>query len=206
MSESAQDVPDADPGSDPWGLALEGLELLELDPADCHVRGDGLGRLWGTIAGREHSELRAYRTFPLTAPDDWISLVSTDDPDGDGHRSDGGRSERVEVGVLAGLDGLDAASRDAIEKALHLRYFLPRVLSIVSVQDEAPGQSGALVWELLTDRGPMRLRMRNLFSGFEQFPSGRIVLSDQEGNRADISSLAELDALSRRVLLRYYWL
>lgn len=204
MSTPAEERAPGQP--DPWELALEGLELVQLDPALCHIRGDGLGRLWGTIAGREHAELLVYRTFPLTAPEDWVSVVATDDPGGDGHRSDGGPSERVEVGVLAGLDGLEPESRAAVEQALHLRYFLPRVLAITAIRDEAPGQSGAVVWDLQTDRGAMRLRMRNLFNGFQQFPSGRIVLSDEEGNRADIPSLAGLDPQSRRLLLRYYWL
>ena len=204
MSEAAQDgTPAQDP--DPWEIALDGLDLLVLDPTECHVHGDGRGRLWGTVLGREHADLRAYRTFPLTAPD-WISLVSARDADDDGRRSDGARPERVELGVLNGTDGLDAESRQAISDALRLRYFLPQLLSIAGVREEAPGQSGAVVWELLTDRGPMQLRMRNLFEGFQQFQDGRIVLSDHEGNRVDIPAVDALDGLSRRFLLRYYWL
>lgn len=204
MSESAQDgTPAQDP--DPWEIALDGLDLLVLDPTECHVHGDGRGRLWGTVLGREHTDLRAYRTFPLTAPD-WISLVSALDADDDGRRSDGERPERVELGVLNGTDGLDTESRQSITDALRLRYFLPQLLSIAGVREEAPGQSGAVVWDLLTDRGPMQLRMRNLFEGFQQFQDGRIVLSDHEGNRVDIPAVDALDGLSRRFLLRYYWL
>ncbi len=190
---------------DPWETALEGLDLITLDPAACQLGGDGKGRLWGTVNGRRHEDLVAHRTFPLTSPDEWISLVSVADMDSDGRRSDGSRSDRVELGVLPSLDGLDDPSREAVQRALRLRYFLPRVLSIASVWDESPGQNGAVIWELMTDRGPMRLRMANLYEGIEQLDSGRIILSDSDGNRADIPTLADLDPFSLKLLTRYYW-
>ena len=196
---------DRPPEEDAWQTALEGLDLLVLDPGACHLHGDADGRLWGEVHQREHAELLAYRTHPLTAPNEWISLVSVADPDGDGHRSDGGNSDRVEVGVLANLEALDAESRTAVERTLHLRYFLPRILQIVAAHDEDPGQSGAVQWDLLTDRGPMHLRMVSLFEGIQQLDDGRIIFSDRDGNRAEIPALDTLDRDSRRLLERYYW-
>jgi hypothetical protein len=190
---------------DPWETAQEGLELVVLDPAACRLHGDGRGRLWGTVHGREYPELVVHMPFPLSAPHAWVSLVAVEDPDSDGRRSDGGKPDRVELGVLPGLDGCDPETREAIQGALRLRYFLPRVLRIVSVQEEDPGQSGAVVWRLLTDRGPMLLRMPSLFEGIQQLETGRILLSDRDGNRADIPDLSALDPDSRRLLERYYW-
>lgn len=190
---------------DPWETALEGLDLIVLDPAACEVRIDEAGRLCGSVNGREHAQIVAYQAFPLTEPNEWISLVAVSDPDSDGRRSDGGKADRVELGVLPGLDGLSPESRSAVEQALRLRYFMPRVLQIVSVYDEDPGQSGAVQWELLTDRGPMRLRMPNLWDGIEQLETGRIILRDHDGNRADIPAVAQLDLASRRLLEKYYW-
>jgi hypothetical protein len=112
--------------------------------------------------------------------------------------------ERVEGG-RPDLEGLDPPSRQAVETALWLRYFMPTVVRITAVAEESPGQNGAVVWELDTDRGYMRLRMANLFEGIEQLPSGRIVLSDRDGNRAHIPDAAGLDPQSRRLLERYYW-
>lgn len=206
--------PETKPGSSPsqpeaegdaWHTALEGLDLIVLEPAACGLHGDGFGRLWGTVNGREYPDLLAHMPFPLSGPRNWISLVAVEDADSDGRRSDGGKSDRVELGVLPGLDGLDEESHHAVATALRLRYFLPRVLRIEHVRDEDPGQSGAVVWQLLTDRGPMRLRMPNLFDGIQQQPDGRILLADRDGNRADIPSVAELDPDSRKWLERYYW-
>ncbi len=192
-------------GPDPWTTALEGLDLVVLDPAACRFATNLAGNLCGTIAGREHDLLAVYRTHPLSAPAEWISVVVLDDLDSDGHRSDGSPGGRVEVGVLPDLEGLDPPSRQAVETALWLRYFMPTVVRITAVAEESPGQNGAVVWELDTDRGYMRLRMANLFEGIEQLPSGRIVLSDRDGNRAHIPDAAGLDPQSRRLLERYYW-
>lgn len=198
MQAEEQDV-------DPWATALEGLDLIVLDPTACDIRMDEAGRLCGRVNGREHEHIVAYLAFPLTGPVAWISLVAVSDPDSDGRRSDGGKADRVELGVLSGLEGLSPESRSAIEQSLRLRYFMPRVLQIVSVYDEDPGQSGAVQWELLTDRGPMRLRMPNLWDGIEQLETGRIILRDHDGNRADIPAVAQLDLASRRLLEKYYW-
>ncbi len=191
--------------SDPWQTALEGLDLILLEPDACRFHGDGTGRLWGTVNGRDYPELLAHMPFPLSGPEEWISIVAVEDADSDGRRSDGGKSDRVELGVLAGLGALDSESREAVALALRLRYFLPRVLRIMHVRDEDPGQTGAVIWQLMTDRGPVRLRMPNLFDGIQQQPSGRILLADRDGNRVDIPDLTALDPESRRWLERYYW-
>ncbi len=213
--EKAQDA-------DPWQTALEGLDLLELRPEDCRLHGDAGGRLWGQVHGVDYGEIIVHMAFPLSDPGRWISVVAVDDADSDGRRSDGGKPDRVELGVLPSLDGCDTETRRSVEHSLHLRYFLPRILQIVSVEDEDPGHSGAVVWELLTDRGPMRMRMASLFEGITQLetgprlvaagdgnrpevPAGRILFSDRDGNRADIPDVATMDAASRRLLERYYW-
>ncbi len=203
---SAHDIPTI--GSeerDPWETALQGLDLIVIDPRACQVRLDAHQRLTGSVYGREYAEIVPHMPFPLTHPEDWVSLVAVTDADADGRRSDGSASERVELGVLQGLEGLDPESRAAVATALHLRYFMPRVLRIVSAWDEAPGQSGAVHWELETDRGSMRMRMPNLFEGIHELETGRIILSDSDGNRAEIPSVRELDRESRRLLDRYYW-
>ncbi len=198
---------DAESDDDLWALARQGLDLIELDPRRCRLRLDGEQRLSGTVHGRDLPWIIPYLPFPLSEPQEWISLVAVRDADGDGRRSDGGQDDRIELGVLPGVGGLDEQSRQALETALRLRYFLPRVLRIVDVRDEDPGQSGAVVWTLQTDRGPRLLRMGNLFEGiYDELGGGRLLLRDSDGTRVEIPNLHALDADSRRLLTRYYWL
>lgn len=205
-TEAPADAETSAPEPDSWKTALEGLDLIVLDPIACSIEGDGSGRLWGEVNGRHYDELIAYMTHPLSDPEEWISIIAVEDADSDGRRSDGGQSDRVELGVLPDLRGLDQASRTALQDALRLRYFMPRVLQIVSVRDEDPGQTGAVQWELLTDRGPMRLRMASLFDGIQQLEeTGRLILADRDGNRCDIPEVKALDPASRKLLERYYW-
>jgi len=194
-------------GADPWALALQGLDLIELDPRECRLRLEPEQRLSGTVYGIDHAWIIPYLPFPLSEPGEWVSLVAVRHPDADGRRSDGGQGDRVELGVLPGMTGLDLESRRALETALHLRYFLPRVLRIVDVRDEDPGQTGAVVWTLETDRGPRLLRMPNLFDGiYDELGAGRLLLRDGDGTRVEIHDLHALDEESQRLLNRYYWL
>ena len=191
---------------DPWQTALEGLDLILLDPAACRLHGDGTGKVWGTVNGQDYPEIMVHMAYPLSEPLRWISIVAVEDADSDGRRSDGGRPDRVELGLLESLDGCEPETRRALQDALHLRYFLPRILRIVAVEEEAPGENGALIWDLLTDRGPMRLRMASLFDGITQIEgTTRVLLSDREGNRADIPDVGTLDPQSRMLLERFYW-
>lgn len=191
--------------ADPWEMALQGLDLVVLNPHECRLWLDDARRLKAEIHGRSYPDVVAYMPYPLTLGDSWVSLVSVSDPDGDGRRSDGRQNDRVEIGVLPGLGGLDGRSREAVAEALRLRYFLPRVTRILRVSDEDPGQSGAVNWELDTDRGVMRLRMPNLFEGIQELAPGRLILSDYDGNRAEIPNVADLDRDSQRQISRYYW-
>jgi hypothetical protein len=172
------------------GTAPEGL--VRLDPADVRLRRGSLGQLQAVLPDRCLLRARLVRAFPLSRPEAWVALQQEDGQ---------------EAGLLQGLDGLDADSRQLAEEELRLRYFTPRVTAVLDLRDELQGgRSGGIVWDLMTDRGPARLHMPNTNEHIQPLGNGRLLLTDRDGQRFEIADIAALDANSRRLLRRFVWL
>ena len=87
-----------------------------------------------TADGTQHPGVVPVRAFPLAAPDEGISLVSSD-----GH----------EVGWIADLKTAPASLRDLLQDELALRDFMPVITRLVSVSSFGTPS----VWQVETDRG-----------------------------------------------------
>ncbi len=185
MREAATTVAAQDREGPPAGLR-------RLDPSQVRLRRGLAGDLLALLEDRCLLRAQLMRAFPLSQPAAWVAL----------RQADG-----TEVGLLPGLDGLDAESRHLAEEELRLRYFTPRVTAILDLRDELQGgRSGGVVWDLMTDRGPARLHMPNTNEHIQPLGGGRLLLTDRMGQRFEIADLDALDASSRRLLGRYVWL
>lgn len=138
------------------------------------------GLLQGSVDGIVYPELLLYRTFPLQHPDRYISV----------------RAEGTEIGIIENPQQLDEASLQELRTELKRRYFLPQVEAVRSVR-----QKGDLwEWELDTDAGALRLRMRNLHDHVQYHGDHRILLTDLNGRRCEIPDRMKLDTQSRKWL------
>ena len=157
-----------------------------LDPRDVTLRRER-GLLILTVGEQRHEGVKVIRAFPLSAPDEWIAFLDTEDE---------------EIGTLPSLPGLDEVTETVIQEELRRRYFVPRVLQIKSLQEE----HRMIRWEVETDRGPRTYWVRG--SGRSEgsqstvdLGRGRLLLADVVGNRFDVVRDA-LDARSRALLSR----
>lgn len=157
------------------------IVLLESDQIVLQMGSGGV--LCGMVNGIEHNRLIATRAFPQTHPAGYISLS-----DGKGD----------ELGVIRELAELTPESRSAVEQELRLRYLVPLVTRV----DKLDAQPGLWVWDLQTDRGPVRLVMNNLHESVQMAGSGRLLLIDMDGRRCEVPSVGQLDAHSRKLLSR----
>lgn len=160
-------------------MSTEGIHMLT--PDELYVyRGEG-GVLQGVIAGKTYQELLIYLAFPMSYTDGYVSVRT---------------KEGDELGVVRDLAALDRDSAAVMKEEIELRYFLPRVTTIVSIKQ----RSDRWFWELETNLGSIRIMMRNLHEHIH-FPGGdRILLSDLDGRRCDIENWKLLDAHSQRML------
>lgn len=156
-------------------------EIRILNPEKLYFsRGKG-GTLQGVIEGKPYDELMVYRTFPFLYTSEYISVRNSKDE---------------ELGIIRDVGELGEESAAEITQELQFRYFLPKVTHIDSVKSK----SDLWLWELQTHLGPTRLVMRNLHDHI-QYPGGnRILLTDMNGKRCEITDWKALDARSRKQL------
>lgn len=145
---------------------------------------DAHGRLTLTLAdGTLHEGIVPVRAFPISAPDEGLSLVSAD-----GH----------ELRWIDRLADLPAATRDLIDAELAVREFAPQIRRIVEVSTFSTPST----WTVETDRGRTELVLKSE-DDIRRLGQGRLLISTAQGLQFGIPQTADLDRHSRKLLERF---
>lgn len=145
---------------------------------------DSAGRLVLTRArGDVHIGVEPVRSFPISEPQRWISLV-------DGHGK--------ELAAIDDLADVSAETRELIIQELADREFLPRIERVVRVATNKEPH----VWDVLTDRGAVQFLLRD-DDDIRRLGPHRAILVDMHGVRYYIPDSRQLDPKSRRILSQY---
>lgn len=102
----------------------------------------------------------------------------------------------TELAMLQPLENLNAASQKVLQNSLRLRGLTARILSI----DSLAHQYGAVYWSVKTDRGAREFVLRGLTEHVRWLGDKRIIITDVDGNRFEISDMSALDKPSRDLL------
>jgi hypothetical protein len=129
----------------------------------------------------KYGPLTAKRGFPLTAPDQYIILLTGEDED------------LRTVGILDSLNGLDNNSRSLLEDELDQAYFLPKIIRILDIDD----QFSVMKWIVETDRGPRKFEVVDRKRDIRWLSDDHLIIEDADGNRYEILDLSKLDSASR---------
>ncbi|MCL2089544.1 MAG: DUF1854 domain-containing protein [Oscillospiraceae bacterium] len=113
-----------------------------------------------------------YRSFPFTAPNEFISV-----------RDDDGK----EIGIIRDIRNLSGETAAAVSKALKARYFVPVITKIISVKEEY----GYSYWYVGTDKGECRFVAQMGRASITLSPT-RVMIRDLDGNRFEIPDTAAL--------------
>ena len=152
-----------------------------LEPAQLKIARTAGGVLALDVAGDEHYDhVDAYRVFPLSDGERWISL-----------RVHGG----AEIGVIRHPEQLPEEQRRLLTEELERRYFAPRILSIESLVEKF----GESHWRVVTSAGPCRFRVRSDHTQIREIAGGALLISDVDGNRY---LLEQREHLPRQILKR----
>ena len=124
------------------------------------------------------------RCFPFSSPHVWLSLQN---------------SEGKEIGLLKDLDGLAEEPQSWIRENLKVRYDIPKIHRIVSIE---PG-AGEVIWHVETDGGTHTFRILG-DRGVDNSAFPRVFLIDGlTRKRFEIPDYTALDRPSQ-VLARNY--
>ena len=130
------------------------------------------------------------RSFPVTAPDEFISVREPDT------RLKG---RGAEIGMIRHINVFDKATVDLLNAELELRYFTPTILKITSAKEKF----GYNYWEAETTAGSVSLVLNNPFGNIRKLEDGRIFISDMDGNCFLIPDPMKLDRQSYKVIEIY---
>ncbi len=133
--------------------------------------------------GEQHAGVVPVRAFPIAAPDEGISLVST---------------EGREVAWIAQLHDLPPAERTLLQEDLALRDFVPEILRLQSVSTFATPS----VWAVETDRGDTTFVLKGE-EDIRRLSRTALMIAGGEGVQYSIRDMSALDRGSRKLLERF---
>ncbi|MCO5101040.1 MAG: DUF1854 domain-containing protein [Burkholderiaceae bacterium] len=145
---------------------------------------DAFGRLVLREAdGSCHAGVVPVRAFPISAPDDGVSLLGTD-----------GR-ERLWIEHLSALDD---APRDLVEEELAAREFVPQIRTIHRVSSFFTPST----WYVATDRGETSFVLRGE-EAIRRLTRNMLLIADENGVHYLVRDVDALDPASRKLLDRF---
>ncbi len=135
------------------------------------------------------------RALPLSSPDEWIMLSST---------------EGEEIGMIRRVSQLDSSSREALEVALEEAYRITTILRVLDVEREPLG--GQITWRVVVESSESEDSQSGRettfrLAGAEDVQTARyphIYFSDVDGQRWQIPDCEAMDLASRRASERYF--
>ena len=133
---------------------------------------------------KTYEKVTIRRAFPLSVPTGFHSVRD---------------SENKEIGMLCGIEKLDAESRKLLDLELERRYLVAIIRKIVKVTE----RFGTVEWAVETDRGPCRFTTRNLRENAIRVGASHYLLTDVENNRFEVPDLNALDPNSQTLLIRH---
>lgn len=134
--------------------------------------------------GVRHEDVRPSRIFPLTEPQNWISIQN---------------ARGTELACIENPGALPESQRLALEAALEKRDFIPVIRAIHRISRAADGHD----WQVTTDRGPTTFHVEN-DENIQNLGGTRMVIIDDGNTRYLIPNTLKLDDDSRRKLERYH--
>ena len=156
-------------------------EVQFLDPKRVKISRNQFAEMEAKLPdGSVHAPVEPVRTFPLTQPDQYISLL-------DVHKN--------ELGLIEDINQLKEADQIVLAEELEKCYFMPKITKIHFIA----GRFGVTEWEAETDSGTVSfdLRSRNDITVLD---GGRVLIKDIDGNRYEIVNYHRLDPKSIAVL------
>lgn len=133
--------------------------------------------------GQRHVGIEPVRAFPITNPENWITLCDT---------------EGRELATVESLDKLAPPERQVLEHELSRREFMPRISRIARVSTLSEPSE----WDVETDRGITTFTL-NSEDDVRRLGPHQALIIDAHGIRYLISDTHRLDSYGRRILERY---
>ena len=132
---------------------------------------------------KDYERVGVYLTFPLTNPDEFISIREADE-------------KAKEIGIIRSIQDLGREEQELIREQVRLRYFMPIIRKVLDVKDEY----GYAYWQVTTDFGSCRFTTHMGGDAVVNLGEARYQVTDIDGNRYEIPDLYSLSVMERKKL------
>lgn len=132
---------------------------------------------------KEYSRIGVYLTFPLTEPEEYISIREADE-------------KAKEIGIIEKLSELDKDQQEMIREQIKLRYFMPTIVKVLDIKDEY----GYAYWNVTTSFGACRFTTRMSGDAVIFLGESRLMVTDIDGNRYEIPDFYKMSVGERKKL------
>lgn len=132
---------------------------------------------------KEYTRVGVYLTFPLTMPEEFISIREADE-------------KAKEIGLIEKLSALSKDQQEMIREQIRLRYFMPVITKVLDVKDEY----GFAYWHVMTNFGVCRFTTHMSGDAVITLGESRLLVTDIDGNRYDIPDFYQLGVMERKKL------
>ncbi len=177
---------------DEEALKAESAELLEIrfltgDNAEFRRTEGGFVSL--TVKGapgapsKEYARVGIYLTFPLTNPEEFISIREADE-------------KAKEIGMIEKLSALPREQQEMLQEQIKLRYFMPVITKVLDIKDEY----GYAYWNVVTTFGSCRFTTQMSGDAVIHLSDSRLLVTDIDGNRYEIPDFYQLGVMERKKL------
>lgn len=125
-----------------------------------------------------------HRAFPFDMPTKFISVL---DKDG------------KEYGIIKDIDDLDDEAKTIVLEALERKYYTPEITKILNIKE----RFGFSYWNVETNCGRIDFTLQDTFRSIARISDKRIIITDINGNRFNITNVESLDHSSYRKIELY---
>ena len=134
-------------------------------------------------AGKMYERINVYRTFPVTSPEEYISIREANE-------------KAREIGMVEKLSALEKDQAEMLREQLRLRYFTPEIVKVIDIKTEY----GYGYFNVVTNFGACRFTIHNGGGAVVSLSDRRIMITDLDGNRFEIPDIYKLSAGERKKL------
>ncbi len=177
---------------DEEALKAESAELLEMrflngeNAAFSRTDGGFVSLKTKDTEGRpskEYARVGVYLTFPLTNPEEFISIREADE-------------KAKEIGMIEKLSALPKDQQEMLREQIKLRYFMPVITKVLDIKDEY----GYAYWNVTTTFGSCRFTTQMSGDAVIHLSDSRLLVTDIDGNRYEIPDFYQLGVMERKKL------
>lgn len=158
------------------------INVIDTGKAEFYLTGNGFVGL--KYMDKDYKRVVLSRILPLNNPDDYISVMDT---------------ENKEIGIILSIGEMKDDQAEIVKNELFKRYYCPSILKIISIKEKM----GYVYFDVQIKGKSKNFAVNDVSRNIRQLGDQRVIIFDVDGNRYIIEDTSAMDRKSLRLLEPY---